>query len=72
MTDDKESIERTAGRLRRARGSKQLTQAEVAKIVGISETYYAQIERAKKNPSTSIFLKIIDVLGITSADIPRK
>ena len=72
MTDDKASIERTAARLRRARNATQLTQAEIAKKVGISETYYAQIERAEKNPSASIFLKIIDALGITSADIPRK
>jgi transcriptional regulator with XRE-family HTH domain len=72
MTDDKTPIERTAARLRKARLAKGLTQLEVALKSGISETYYAQVERAEKNPSASIFLKIIDVLDITSEDIPRK
>lgn len=72
MTDDRESIERVAGNLRKTRQAKQLTQAEVAKRAGISETYYAQIERGEKNPATSIFLSIIEALDVPSADILGK
>jgi transcriptional regulator with XRE-family HTH domain len=67
MTD--ESVKRTAKKLRAARRARHLTQTEVAKKAGISMNYYAQVERAKKNPSTSIFLKIINAIGVTSADI---
>lgn len=69
MTDDKSSIERTAKRLRKARRDKHLTQVEVAKKAGISETYYVQIEGAQKNPTTSVFKKIIKAIGVSSAEI---
>lgn len=72
MTDDKASIKRTATKLRKARRDAGLTQAEVAKRAGISETYYAQIERAEKNPTTSIFVKIVRVIGVSADDILDK
>lgn len=72
MTDDKASIERTAARLRKARLSKGLTQAEVAKKAGISENHYAQIERAEKNPTVSTFRSIIKAIGVSSSEILDK
>ena len=69
MSDDKAAIERTAKRLRKARRAKHLTQVEVASNAGISETYYVQIEGAKKNPTTSVFNKIIKVIGVSSKEI---
>jgi transcriptional regulator with XRE-family HTH domain len=69
MTDDKASIERTAKRLRKARRDKQLTQVEIADMAGISETYYVQIEGAKRNPTTSVFKKIIKAIGVSSDEI---
>ncbi len=69
MTDDKASIERTAKRLRKARRDRHLTQVDVAKKAGISETYYVQIEGATKNPTTSIFKKIIKAIGVSSNEI---
>ena len=70
MTD--ESVKRTANRIREARRAKNLTQVEVAKKAGISQNHYAQIERGEKIPTTSNFLKIIDAIGVTSADILGK
>ncbi len=72
MSDDKESIKRTAKRLRKARRDKHLTQVEVADRAGISETYYVQIEGAKKNPTTSVFKKIIKAIGVSSEEILGK
>lgn len=72
MPDDKISIERTAARLRKARKASGLTQVEVAKKAGISENYYAQIERGERNPTTSVFLGIIKALGVSSKDILGK
>lgn len=72
MIDDKASIQRTATKLRAARKAKHLTQAEVAKKAGISETYYAQIERAVKNPTTTVFKKIIRAIGVEPNDILGK
>ena len=72
MSDDKASIERTAKRLRKARRDKHLTQVEVADRAGISETYYVQIEGAKKNPTTSVFKKIIKAIGVSSEEILGK
>ena len=72
MSDDKESIKRTAKRLRKARRDQHLTQVEVAARAGISETYYVQIEGAKKNPTTSVFNKIIKAIGVSSEEILGK
>lgn len=69
MAEENALIERIASRLRKARHAKQRTQAELAQKAGISETYYAQIERAKKNPSITVFLGIIEALGVSSKDI---
>ena len=72
MPDDKSSIQRTASRLRKARKERGLTQVEVAEKAGISETYYAQIERAEKNPTTTVFVCVIKAIGVSSADILGK
>jgi transcriptional regulator with XRE-family HTH domain len=72
MTDDKASIERTAARLRKARQSKKLTQAEVAKKAGVNENHYAQIERGEKNPTLSTFTNIIEAIGVSSTEILGK
>lgn len=69
MADENTLITHIAARLRKARHAGQLTQAEVAQKAGISETYYAQIERAKKNPSITVFLKILEALDVPSKDI---
>lgn len=69
MIDDKLLVARTAKRIRSARNSKHLTQAQVAKKVGISTNYYAQVERAEKNPASTLLYKIIDALGVASKDI---
>jgi transcriptional regulator with XRE-family HTH domain len=72
MTDDKAAMERVAARLKKARLAKRLTQAEVAKKADISETHYAQVERAEKNPSTTVLIRIIDAMGTSSQDILGK
>lgn len=72
MPDDKVSIKQTATRLRKARKAAGLTQVQVAEKAGISQTYYAQIERAEKNPTTSIFVKIVKSIGVSADDILEK
>lgn len=48
--------------IRRIRESKNLTQAYVAKRVGISAAMLCQIERGTKNPSLQVGKEIADVL----------
>ena len=72
MSDDEATIERTAKRLRAARRAKHLTQTQIAEKAGVSMNYYSLVERAKKNPTTSIFARIIDAIGVTSAEILGK
>ena len=59
-------------KIRKARLQKKMTQVVVAQKSGISETYFAQIERGEKNPTISVISKIIDVLGVSSKDILGK
>jgi len=52
--------------LRKVRESAGLTQAELAKRVDITATYYAMVERGEKNISYEKMQRILKVLGIKS------
>lgn len=56
-------------KLKKARGKKNLTQAQVAEKAGVNTNYYACIERGEVNVSTEKLLKIIEVLGVKSSEI---
>ena len=69
MADENAQIKRIGSNIRKARQNKQLIQSEAAQKAGISETYYAQVERGEKNPSITVFLRIIEALGTSSKEI---
>ena len=58
-------------RLREARNIVKLTQEQLAEKVGIGTTYISDIERGAKFPSLSLFIKIVDALGVSSDFILR-
>ena len=58
-------------RLREARTLVKLTQEQLAEKVGIGTTYISDIERGAKFPSLSLFIKIVDALGVSSDFILR-
>lgn len=58
-------------RLREARNMVKLTQEQLAEKVGIGTTYLSDIERGAKFPSLSLFIKIVDALGVSSDFILR-
>ena len=58
-------------RLREARNMVKLTQEQLAEKVGIGTTYISDIERGAKFPSLSLFIKIVDALGVSSDFILR-
>lgn len=47
--------------IRRSRG---LTQKELAKLIGISNTYLSDLEVNRVNPSLSTLLRILDKLDV--------
>ncbi|WP_204176842.1 MULTISPECIES: helix-turn-helix transcriptional regulator [unclassified Staphylococcus] len=51
--------------LKRIRKEMKLTQAEMAKEIGISQSYIADIERNRKNISLAVILKIAKGLKIS-------
>lgn len=66
---NKETQEYRGKKLREARERRSHSQREVADAIGISETYYASMERGKKNPTEAILEKLCQVLKIKSSDI---
>lgn len=58
-------------RLREARNLAKLTQEQLAEKVDIGTTYLSDIERGAKFPSFSLFIKIVDALGVSSDFILR-
>jgi transcriptional regulator with XRE-family HTH domain len=67
MTD--KALKRIGEKLQAARKLKGLTQEQVADKVGLSRTYYAQIERGERNPSTTVITAIISAIGVDITDI---
>ena len=51
--------------LKRIRKEMKLTQAEIAKEIGISQSYIADIERNRKNISLAVVLRIAKGLNIS-------
>ena len=58
-------------RLREARNMVKLTQEQLAEKVGVGTTYLSDIERGAKVPSFSLFIKIVDALGVSADYILR-
>lgn len=52
--------------VREARTAKGLTQEELAEKVEIGVTYLSDIERGKKYPSLSLFVKLTEVLEVSA------
>lgn len=57
--------------LKEARLKKKLTRAQTAKLIGISQNYYCDIENGKrqKDIKTSILVDLSTVLGIPIAEM---
>ncbi|HEX4774608.1 MAG TPA: helix-turn-helix transcriptional regulator [Candidatus Saccharimonadales bacterium] len=56
-------------KLQAARKLKDLTQQDVATKVGISRTYYSQIEKGERNPAATVIMDIVKVLGVDISNI---
>jgi len=67
MTD--QALKRIGNKLQAARKLKDLTQEQVADKVGISRSYYLQIENGERNPSSTVIMDIVRVLGVDIADV---
>ncbi|RLI43580.1 DNA-binding protein [Candidatus Bathyarchaeota archaeon] len=51
--------------LRRIRQTKQVTQAELARVVGVDPTFISKLELGKRLPSLPILLKLATALNVT-------
>ena len=56
-------------KLRQLRKDKNLTQEQLAKKIGISRTYYTNIEKGRYIPSLITANKIKNILGYKNDDI---
>lgn len=60
-----------AERLRRRRASRRLSQAEVAKLLGSSQSRVAKMEAAEATVSLDLLVRSLLVVGVTRAEIAR-
>jgi transcriptional regulator with XRE-family HTH domain len=67
MTD--KALKQIGSKLQAARKLKGITQQEIANRVGISRTYYSQIENGDRDPAATIITGIAKALGVSIADI---
>ncbi len=56
-------------RLREIREKRNLSQEEVADLIGISITYYAGIERGEENPTFAVLESTCKALHIKSSQV---
>lgn len=60
---------RVAARIQRARWRQGFTQADAAFRVGLTARYFAEVERAKRNPTLDTLHAIAKALKVTVADL---
>lgn len=60
---------RVARRIQRARWRLGWTQADAAHRVGLTFRYFAEVERAKRNPTLDVLLSIARGLKVRVADL---
>ena len=53
-------------RIREARVAKKLTQEQLAELADIGFYYIGEIERGVKLPSLTVFIKIVEALGVSA------
>lgn len=58
-----------ANNLRKIRRLKDLSQEELAQMIGMSRTYLSDIENDKRTPSVKTSLKLADALQTSVEDI---
>jgi transcriptional regulator with XRE-family HTH domain len=63
---DKELAVAMGNAARQARQARQLTQDQVAKLLGVSVEFYSRLERGRTHPSIETFLRLLDVLGVSA------
>jgi putative transcriptional regulator len=56
-------------KLKKLRKSNDLTQKDVAELIGISRPMYNMIENGIRNPSLEVMQKIVDLFGDEAKDI---
>ncbi|WP_104019090.1 helix-turn-helix domain-containing protein [Roseovarius nitratireducens] len=56
-------------RIKEARVAAGMKQREVAKILGISQPYFAQIERGERRLNTELQQQLADVLGVKPPEL---
>ena len=58
-------------RIREARKQKALTQEQLAELLDVSVEFVSHIERGSRLPSMQVFIKLIEVLGVSADYILR-
>lgn len=70
---DKDSVlaqERLGNKFKNAREKLKLTQAEVAEKTGMTENYYAMIERGEVNLTYDKLRKLFNLLKVKASELP--
>ena len=60
---------RVAARIQRARWRQGITQADAAFRIGLTFRYFAEVERARRNPTLDTLLAIATALKVRVADL---
>ena len=56
-------------KIKDVRTEKELTQIELARLAGISQSYLSELESNKKSPTLRLICKIADVLNVHPSEL---
>ena len=65
----KNTVKEFGQKVREIRLKKEMSQANVAKILGVHSTYISGIERGLRNPSLLTMEKIGKALGVSTSEL---
>lgn len=63
---------RLGKRIKRFRKQRELSQEELAKLVGVTTKYIQYLETAKNRPSLKLLYRLADKLGVKPGDLLPK
>lgn len=58
--------------LRRWREQEEVSQKDMGDLIGVSQGFYAELERGKKTPGLGTFARIVELTEINPLDLLRK
>ena len=65
----KDEAEKLGRNLKRIRTEKDITQSDIARLLGVSRGFVSNLEKGKTNPTLATITKLAGAIGVTTDEL---